>query len=81
MRRVGSREDVALVYLKGDHGLIAGRMAARPHHYMPVSLLKSQFDALEEPAADERSIVLSIEPPPGEIVREIISKLGLPRAS
>jgi gluconokinase len=65
---VASRPDVALVYLKGDYDTIAQRMAARPHHYMPVSLLKSQFEALEEPAADEHAIVLDIRRTPEELV-------------
>jgi carbohydrate kinase (thermoresistant glucokinase family) len=64
---LASRPDVALVYLKGDYDTIAQRMAARPHHYMPVSLLKSQFEALEEPAADEHAIVLDIRRSPEEL--------------
>src|SRR6185503_5339497 len=56
---IGSRPGVALVYLKGDYDTIAKRIAARPHHYMPVSLLKSQFEALEEPAGPEGAIVVS----------------------
>jgi carbohydrate kinase (thermoresistant glucokinase family) len=68
---VGSRPDVALVYLKGDYGTIEKRMAARPHHYMPVSLLKSQFEALEEPGADEHPIVLDIRRTPEELVDRI----------
>ena len=72
---VGNRPDVRLVYLKGDYDLIAGRMAARAHHYMPVGLLQSQFDALEEPGADEKAIVVPIDAPPGEIVAEIVAAL------
>ena len=68
---MASRPDVALVYLKGDYDTIAQRMAARPHHYMPVSLLKSQFEALEEPAADEHAIVLDIRRTPEELVDRI----------
>jgi carbohydrate kinase (thermoresistant glucokinase family) len=63
----GSRPDVALVYLKGDYDTIEKRMATRPHHYMPVSLLKSQFEALEEPGADEHAIVLDIRRSPEEL--------------
>lgn len=37
------------VYLKGSFDLISQRLAARRHHYMPTSLLQSQFDTLEEP--------------------------------
>src|ERR1043165_4499694 len=46
--------DVRLVYLKGDFDLIAARLAARKGHFMPPALLRSQFDALEEPR-DDRS--------------------------
>jgi gluconokinase len=40
---------VALVYLRGDEVLIQSRLAARSGHFMPAALLRSQFDALEEP--------------------------------
>ncbi len=76
---VGTRPDVALVYLKGDYDAIAQRMSARAHHYMPVSLLKSQFDALEEPGADEHPIVADISRPPQEIVETILAALRDPR--
>jgi gluconokinase len=41
--------DVRFVYLRGDEATIAPRLAARGGHYMPASLLASQFAALEEP--------------------------------
>ena len=37
---------------------------------MPPALLKSQFDALEEPRADERAITVAIDAPPEEIAGE-----------
>jgi gluconokinase len=75
---VGERPDVRLVYLKGDYDLIARRMAAREAHYMPVGLLQSQFDALEEPGPDENAIVVPIESRPEDIVTNIIATLRLP---
>jgi gluconokinase len=39
-----------LFFLAGDKALIASRLAARQHRYMPASLLDSQFAALEPPA-------------------------------
>jgi gluconokinase len=74
---IGSRADVRLVYLKGDETLIARRFATRHEHFMPQSLLHSQFDALEEPGADENPVVISIEPEPREIVAQILSALRL----
>jgi gluconokinase len=38
-----------IVYLKGDATTIGPRLALRSGHYMPPSLLASQFAALEEP--------------------------------
>lgn len=72
---IGNRPDVRLVYLRGDMDLIARRIAARHEHFMPQSLLKSQFDALEEPGPDEHPIVTSIVPHPREIVAQILAAL------
>jgi gluconokinase len=72
---IGDRPDVVLVYLLGSKDLIAGRMAARQGHFMPPTLLDSQFATLEEPGAAEHPIVVSIEPPPNEIVDEVVRKL------
>ena len=75
--RISRAGDVRFVHLAGDYDTIAKRIAARPHHYMPVSLLKSQFDALEEPTADERPLVMPIEGPPAQLADEIAARLGL----
>ncbi len=74
---IGDRRDVRLVFLKGDRELIARRIAARADHFMPTTLLDSQFATLQEPQADERPIVVSIVPHPREIVEAIVSELGV----
>src|SRR5262249_30176722 len=73
---VGERPDVRIVYLKGERDLIARRLAARDGHFMPPSLLESQFATLEEPQPDEHAIVVSIAPHPLVIVEEIVESLG-----
>ena len=77
---IGERDDVALVYLKGDYALIEGRLAARAHAYMPASLLASQFAALEEPVGEEHATVVAIDRAPEEIVESIVAALRLGRA-
>ncbi|MDO8874653.1 MAG: gluconokinase [Pseudolabrys sp.] len=67
-------DDVGFVYLQGAKELIAQRLAARTDHFMPPGLLDSQFSALEEPAADEPSIVIAIDAAPDDIVSSIIGK-------
>ena len=74
---IGDRPDVRLVYLKGDAPLIARRIATRHEHFMPASLLESQFEALEEPGPDEHPIVVSIEPSPRAIAAQILGALRL----
>jgi gluconokinase len=74
---IGDRTDVRLVYLKGDESLIARRIATRHEHFMPRSLLHSQFEALEEPGPDEAPITVSIEPQPREVVAQILSALAM----
>ena len=72
-----ARKGVRLVYLKGDEALLAERLKKRHGHFMPSSLLQSQFDALEEPGSDENPLVVSVEGTPDEIVDEIILRLEI----
>jgi gluconokinase len=69
------RTDARLAYLRGDSPTVAARLASRDGHFMPASLLASQFATLEEPTADERPIVVPIERPPPEIVDAIATSL------
>ena len=73
-----ARPDVRFVYLKGSEALIGARVAARHHEYMPASLLRSQFDTLEEPDPDEPGVVsIDAGGSPDEEVAAIIATLGL----
>lgn len=58
-------------HLSGPKELIAARMGARVDHYMPTSLLDSQFRDLEPLQADEAGITLDIEIPPADLVTQI----------
>jgi gluconokinase len=78
---IGDRDDVRLVYLRGEEPLIARRIATRHEHFMPPKLLHSQFEALEEPGPDEHPIVVSIEATPREITAQIVSALDVARAA
>jgi gluconokinase len=75
---IGDRRDVRLVYLTGEEALIARRIATRHEHFMPQSLLHSQFEALEEPGPDENAVTVSIASTPREVVVRILSSLDLP---
>jgi carbohydrate kinase (thermoresistant glucokinase family) len=73
---IGSRQGVRLVYLKGDEHLIHDRIVKRTHRYMPTSLLRSQFETLEEPAADEHPVVVLVRQSVAETVTELLKQLA-----
>lgn len=62
-------KSIRWVYLKGDIATIRKRMQARPHEYMPVALLESQFEILEEP---ENALVIEVAQGRDEIVKDIM---------
>ena len=64
-----------LVFLDGDRALLASRMAARPGHFMPTSLLDSQLATLERPDHDEHALTADIAPPAEEIVTALAGRM------
>jgi gluconokinase len=78
---IDGRKGVRLIYLKGDKALLEKRLAQRHGHFMPSSLLKSQFEALEEPGLEENPLVVSVDATPDQIVEHILAELeGMPSA-
>lgn len=73
LRASGAR--LRFVHLAGSFDLIDGRMKARRDHFMPASLLESQFATLEEPTDDENVVRVPIEAGPAAIVAEALSRL------
>ena len=69
-------EPVLFAHLDGTKALIAARLRERPHHFMPASLLDSQFATLEPPGADELALRVGIDRPLEAIVEEIHQALG-----
>ncbi len=64
------------VYLRGDYETISRRLLARAGHFLPASLLRSQFDALEPP---RDALIVDIRQPISAIVSFVIRELGLTR--
>jgi gluconokinase len=73
--RAGAMGPVQIIHLSGSHAVIAGRMAARAGHYMPTSLLDSQFATLEPPGTDE-AVIVDIDQPMEAIVQAICTALN-----
>jgi len=64
------------VFLQGSYKIIYERLQQRKNHYMPPSLLQSQFDSLEIPA---HAFIIDIEKSPATIVHLISDALPLIR--
>ena len=73
--RAGAGGPVRFVHLAGSRAVIGARMAARTGHYMPASLLDSQFAALEPPGPDEEAITLDVAAPVPGIAAQAVGWL------
>jgi gluconokinase len=65
------------VHLAGSKPLIAGRMATRSAHFMPTSLLDSQFADLEAPhPSSENVITLDISQPLPDLLQQVLQHIS-----
>ena len=74
-REVLGRDDphVRFVYLHGGFELISERLKSRKSHFFNPALLRSQFEALEDP---EDALVVDVSKEPHEIVSQILDALA-----
>ncbi len=70
---------VIFLWLDGSKATIGARMARRKHHFMPTSLLDSQFATLEPPGPDELAVRVSVEPPRDAVVAAALAALPAAR--
>lgn len=69
------KADIRFLHLTGEPALIMARQAARQGHYMPASLVASQFATLEPPETEADVIDLDVEAEPSVIVQRAIAAL------
>ncbi|MCW2793235.1 MAG: gluconate kinase [Nocardioides sp.] len=63
---------VAFLHLEGSREVIGRRQASRPGHFMPASLLTSQFETLEPLQPDEHGLVIDVDQSVDAIVEEYV---------
>lgn len=68
-------EQVKFVYLKGNYEIIQSRMRTRETHYMKPDMLRSQFEALEEP---REALTMDVSLSPDQIVQTILKGIKKP---
>jgi gluconokinase len=71
----GAVPGLRILHLAGQPALITARQAAREGHFMPPSLMASQFATLEPPAPDEAALVLDITAPPEVLLLQAAAQL------
>lgn len=76
-RDVLRRDAVTFVHFAGSRELILERMLRRQGHFMPTTLLDSQFATLEPLGDDEKAIEVAIDQTPQEQTAEIATRLRL----
>lgn len=72
----GHCPEVWFLHLTGTRDVIGRRQASRPGHFMPASLLDSQFATLEPLAADESGYAVDVDQSIDEIVEAAVAALG-----
>lgn len=71
--------DVVMLHLAGPKPEAARRVASRPGHFMPASLVDSQYATLESLQADERGVTLDFCAPVDSLVADALNALGQPQ--
>ncbi|MFT4286638.1 gluconokinase [Nocardioides sp.] len=66
---------VHFLHLDGTWEVIAARQASRPGHFMPASLLASQFTTLEPLAPDEHGVVIDVDQSVDDIVQQYVDQM------
>jgi gluconokinase len=66
--------ELRFVFLRGTRALLAERLAERRGHFMPPSLLDSQFATLQEPSPDEEAWVCDIRESPQDLVAALVAR-------
>ena len=64
------------LHLYGTPEVIGRRQASRPGHFMPASLLQSQFDTLEPLDPDEGGLAIDVDQGVDSIVDDYVSRTG-----
>lgn len=69
-------DNLSFIYLKGEFDVIESRLKARKGHFQKAGMLISQFEALEEPGADETDVkAIDINQPIEGVVADVIKHI------
>lgn len=65
--------EIEFLHLEGSVETIGRRQASRPGHFMPASLLQSQFQTLEPLEPDERGVAIDVDQSIDSIIESYVN--------
>jgi gluconokinase len=65
---------LGFIYLRAPQEVVSQRASTRPGHFMPASLVESQYATLEEP---REAIIVDATQPIQEVVRQALHQAGI----
>jgi gluconokinase len=68
-------DGLCFLHLAGDPAVVTERVGHRTHHYMPASLVQSQYDTLEPLQPDEFGVVIDFTLGPEQIVQQFLKEV------
>jgi len=71
------RPEVVFCHLAAEEDLVANRIGSRQDHFMPPSLLHSQYDTLEPLEPGEPGVVVSVDGSAAEVLARAVAALQL----
>jgi len=74
--RASAGPDLRFLFLKGDEAMMYARVGARKNHYMPASLVDSQFATLEAPIDEPDVVTLPADVDLNKVTAETIGGLA-----
>ncbi|MFE6776107.1 gluconokinase [Streptomyces sp. NPDC057702] len=67
---------IVFLHLTGERALIADRLRTRKGHFMPDTLLDSQYADLEPLQDDERGVAVDVTPQPAVITQRAVEEIA-----
>lgn len=62
---------IHFIYLKADENKLMERVMGRDSHYMKYNMVRSQFEALEDPCDEKDVLAVDVDAPPDEVQRRV----------
>jgi gluconokinase len=75
VRLAAGAAPTCFVYLKGSRELIGRRQSQREGHFMPASLIDSQFATLQSPEPEPNVVTVDIDQPIVDVIEQAIAQL------